>query len=181
MDSLWPWLAVAATGALHGLNPAAGWVFVAWGGQGRARVLQALAPVALGHLAAVGLVAVGVPAALQRGFDVDRSTLQWLAASMMLLLVAHHFHCRTTANQTPGRLPVLLWSFAMGTAHGAGWMLLPALASWCGSDLPARDITASGSLLLACAALGVHLAAMIVTMAVMVAGASAARRWLLAA
>jgi hypothetical protein len=32
MASLWPWLAVAAAGALHGLNPATGWMWAAcWG------------------------------------------------------------------------------------------------------------------------------------------------------
>lgn len=32
MQSVWPWLAVAGAGILHGLNPASGWVFAAaWG------------------------------------------------------------------------------------------------------------------------------------------------------
>ena len=34
MASLWPWLAVAGVGALHGLNPASGWI---WAGLGPAR------------------------------------------------------------------------------------------------------------------------------------------------
>lgn len=32
MASLWPWLAVAGVGALHGLNPATGWMFAAASG-----------------------------------------------------------------------------------------------------------------------------------------------------
>ena len=32
MDSLWPWLAVAGMGALHGLNPATGWLLAAAAG-----------------------------------------------------------------------------------------------------------------------------------------------------
>ncbi|HEX7891538.1 MAG TPA: hypothetical protein VF522_19460 [Ramlibacter sp.] len=31
MDSLWAWLALAGAGALHGMSPAAGWMFVACG------------------------------------------------------------------------------------------------------------------------------------------------------
>ena len=53
----WPWLAVAALGAYHGLNPAMGWLFaVALGLQEgrRGAVLRALPPIALGHEASVG-------------------------------------------------------------------------------------------------------------------------------
>ena len=47
MDSLWPWLAVAGAGALHGLNPCTGWGLAAVCGirAGHARdVLAALRP-----------------------------------------------------------------------------------------------------------------------------------------
>jgi len=50
----------------------------------------------------------------------------------------------------------------MSTAHGAGLMLVPALVPLCmGEASAARDITASGTLLLAMAAVGVHSAAML--------------------
>jgi hypothetical protein len=49
-------------------------------------------------------------------------------------------------------------------------MLVPALASFCSSDMPAREITVSGSLLLGLAAVGVHLAAMLATTAALAAG-----------
>jgi hypothetical protein len=29
MANLWPWLAIAGLGALHGLSPATGWMFAA--------------------------------------------------------------------------------------------------------------------------------------------------------
>src|SRR5262245_36174361 len=68
MQTSWPWLALAALGAYHGLNPGMGWLFaVALGLQERRRaaVLRAFAPIALGHLAAiaavVGLVSVAQP------------------------------------------------------------------------------------------------------------------------
>ena len=58
----------------------------------------------------------------------------------------------------------------MATAHGAGLMLVPALVPLCLADNPAREITASGSLLLALAAVGVHTAAMLVTTGVIATG-----------
>ena len=65
----WTWLAPAALGAGHGLNPGMGWLFaVALGMQeGRASaVWRALTPLALGHALAVG-AAVVTATALGRG------------------------------------------------------------------------------------------------------------------
>ena len=55
----WPWLALILLGAWHGLNPGMGWLFaVALGLQHRSRraVFGALAPIALGHALAIGMV-----------------------------------------------------------------------------------------------------------------------------
>src|SRR5436853_620916 len=63
LNTLWPWLSLAALGAFHGLNPAMGWLFaVALGLQERRlrAVTMALGPIALGHALAIGLVAVAV-------------------------------------------------------------------------------------------------------------------------
>jgi hypothetical protein len=52
VSGAWPWLALAGLGAFHGINPAMGWLFaVALGLHrgGRAVVLEALVPIALGH------------------------------------------------------------------------------------------------------------------------------------
>src|SRR3954453_11542057 len=54
------WLTLAALGAYHGLNPAMGWLFaVSQGLQhgDRREVVRAFAPIAVGHEAAVVLVA----------------------------------------------------------------------------------------------------------------------------
>ena len=54
---MWPWLALLALGAFHGINPAMGWLFaVALGLQRRRRrvVLASLLPLALGHGLAIG-------------------------------------------------------------------------------------------------------------------------------
>ncbi|CAA2109551.1 hypothetical protein [Variovorax paradoxus] len=165
MSGLWPWLAVAGAGALHGLNPATGWMFAAaWGvgSRDRAQALRALMPIGLGHAASVGLVA-GV---VVLGVSMGRVMLQVVAGALLAAVVALHVFRRRTA---PGRSPspaghagLALWSFMMSTAHGAGLMLVPALVPLCmGEASAARDITASGALLLAMAAVGVHSVAML--------------------
>jgi hypothetical protein len=57
----WPWLALAALGAYHGLNPGMGWLFaVVLGLQERRRsaVLRALPAIAVGHEASIAVVAL---------------------------------------------------------------------------------------------------------------------------
>lgn len=165
MSSLWPWLAVAGVGALHGLNPASGWLLAAAGGvraRDPGRALRLLGPIAAGHLASVALVAALVGGAVARGFAFDRLALQLGAGALLvLLLLRRHF----------GRAGLALWSFIVSTAHGAGLMLVPALLPFCLSDDPAREITASGSMLLALAAVGVHMAAMLAVTGLLAGGA----------
>jgi hypothetical protein len=179
MTSLWPWFAIAGAGALHGLNPAAGWAFGAWAGRGGALpMLRALMPVAAGHVCAVLVVAVAVPIALQLGLQFHPVLAQGIAAALLFAVVARHVLGRRHAcHSAPAtRTAVALWSFIVGTAHSAGWMLVPALVPLCASDAAVREITASGSIALAVAAVGVHLAAMLATTAAMAAGARSALR-----
>jgi hypothetical protein len=160
MGELWPWLAVAGLGALHGLNPAGGWPFAAaWG-------RRALLPLAAGHLASVGLVA-GV---IALGLAIDRRVLMLGAGALLPVTIVLHRRGHLVHAAPAG---LALWSFVVATAHGAGLMLVPALIPLCLSDVPARAITASGSLALALAAVGVHLAAMLCVTALL---GSAARR-----
>ena len=173
MATLWPWLAVAGVGALHGLNPANGWMFsAACGVQARdqSQARRALLPIGIGHVASIAIVAF----ALAQGLSMDRTLVQGLAgallvgvASTRLLLGAGR---RTPISARGGHAGIALWSFLMATAHGAGLMLVPAVASMCLADNPAREITASGSLVLALAAVGVHAAAMLATTGVIAAG-----------
>lgn len=176
MDGVWPWLAVAAMGALHGLNPAAGWALAAFArrGDGKARMLRALLPLAAGHLASVLALAAAVPLALELGWDYDPLVPQGLAAGLLLVLVLRHL--RGGHRSHAWGCGLALWSFIVGTAHGAGWMLVPALVPLCGGDTPARELTASGSLLAALGAVGVHVAAMFATMAAVASGARRAAR-----
>ena len=172
----WPWLAVAGVGALHGLNPATGWAFVAARdarGGDRVRAWRALVPIAAGHAASVALIA----ALAALGLVAQRGVLPWLAGGLAVFVAAVHVsgHLPHRMRHAAGQAGLALWSFTMGTVHGAGMMLVPALIPLCLSGSPAREITASGSMLLALAAVVVHMAAMLAATASMAALAS--RAW----
>ncbi|HYD59477.1 MAG TPA: hypothetical protein VEC35_03940 [Noviherbaspirillum sp.] len=171
MDSLWAWLVVAGMGALHGLNPATGWMFAAaWAvrSRNRAQALRALIPIAVGHAASVALVG----AAVAFGLSMDRVVLQTLAGGLLVVVAIAHLSGRTpkVACALAGHAGLALWSFMMSTAHGAGLMLMPALIPLCIGDASAREATASGSLRLALAAVGVHTAAMLAVTGVIATG-----------
>jgi hypothetical protein len=76
------------------------------------------------------------------------------------LVVSGHRH-RVRFGMTTGMVGLGAWSFLMASAHGAGLMLVPVLIPLCLSSSPARELTASGSLPVALAAVGVHMAAML--------------------
>jgi hypothetical protein len=163
-------LAVAGLGALHGLSPATGWMFAAARGVRAGdvgQVRRTLLPIALGHAASIGIVL----GALARGIVMDRALVQCAAGAVLLVAAACRWRpagATRIANRHAvgihapvGQVGIALWSCLMATAHGAGLMLVPALVPLCMADTPAREITASGSLLLALSAVGVHLAAML--------------------
>lgn len=169
MAGLWPWLAVAGVGALHGLNPATDWLFAAASGvrsRDGSQALRALLPIAAGHAVSVALVATTVAF----GASADPLPLQAAAAVLLLAVALHHLAGRR-ARLPAGPVALALWSFMVATTHGAGWMLVPALLPLCIGDGPVRDITASGSLLLALAAVAVHAAAMLAVTAIVASGA----------
>lgn len=172
MDSLWSWLAVAGVGALHGLNPASGWLLAAaWGlrSQDRAQALRALLPIAAGHAAAVALVA----AAVALGLALDRQLLQALAGGSLLLVAGARLWRRGPARAwaPAGHAGLALWSFMMSSAHGAGLMLVPALMPLCLGAGPGAEVGATGALALALVAVGVHGAAMLAVTGAMASGA----------
>ena len=130
-DALWPWLSLALLGVYHGVNPAMGWLFaVALGLQEgrRSAVLRALPPIALGHEASIGL-AVALVAGLQ--LVADPTGLRVAAAGALVLLGLYKFtrprsHPRWVGMRVTSR-DLVVWSFLMSSAHGAGLMLLPIL------------------------------------------------------
>jgi hypothetical protein len=170
MSGLWPWLAVAGAGALHGLNPAGGWAFMAARGRepgGRSRAWHALAPVAIGHAAS----AAAIVALAALGLVTRRGALPWLAGGLAAFAAVLHLAggLPQRLRAVAGQAGLALWSFGMGVVHGTGLMLVPALIPLCLSGSPAREITASGSLALALVAAAVHMAALLTATGVMAA------------
>lgn len=131
LTTAWPWLTLAALGAFHGLNPAMGWLFaVALGLQERrARaVTAALGPIALGHALATGSAAGAV---LALGLIVPQPMLLAIGGITLLAFAAYKLatrfrHPRWVGMRVTPR-DLVLWSFLMASAHGAGLMLAPLL------------------------------------------------------
>ncbi len=155
---VWP---AAALGAFHGLNPAMGWLFaVALGLQDRRRsaVLAALVPIALGHAASVALVGIALAAA---GFAIPARALRLAAGGVLVAFggfrLARPFAHPRWVGMRVGFRDLVLWSFLMASAHGAGLMLAPVFLGLPG---PAGSMHASGGL----AILAAHTAAMFLVM-----------------
>ncbi|BCJ41763.1 hypothetical protein GCM10010168_74510 [Actinoplanes ianthinogenes] len=162
--------ALVALGAFHGLNPAMGWLFaVARGMQERSRsvLLRSLPPIAAGHLASVAIVAAVISATR----SVVAANVVGIAGGVLLvgfglwrLLSERHFRwagMRLSSAQLAG------WSFLMSSAHGAGLMLLPVLAT---TPVPVTHAGhamsgSPGGALTGLAAAGVHTVAMFTVMA----------------
>jgi hypothetical protein len=152
-EGLAPWLLVAGLGAFHGLNPAMGWLFaVALGlhrGSGRV-VAWALLPIALGHALAI---AAAVAAFLLAGAVLELAILRRVAGGLLLAwafwVVRRGHPRRVRVGMTTGAAGLVLWSFTMASAHGAGLMLLPALAPICfsGGVVPQLATTSGRALL----------------------------------
>jgi hypothetical protein len=143
---------VVVLGAVHGINPAMGWLFaVSLGlqaGNGRA-VWRALIPLALGHALAI---AVAVAAAALLGVVLPISWLRWVAAGALLSFGAFHLlrhrHPRF-GGMCVGARDLTVWSFLMASAHGAGLMVLPFVLGVTvqGAHAHAEHATATAGLL----------------------------------
>lgn len=142
----WPWLAAIALGAFHGLNPAMGWLFaVALGLQERKlrAVTAALGPIALGHLLATGATAavvllLGVAISPRLALPIVGAVLLGFAA---FKVITRFRHPRWVGMRVTAR-DLVLWSFLMASAHGAGLMLAPLLLSL--GEAPSDIALASG-------------------------------------
>ncbi|WP_343232353.1 hypothetical protein [Microvirga terricola] len=169
-STLWPWLTLAGLGAFHGLNPAMGWLFAVALGlhrQSRGVVFLALAPIALGHAAAVAVVLMAV---VVFGAVLDMTLLARASGIVLVIWALAHalfgHRGRVRVGMQAGLVGLALWSFMMAGAHGAGLMLVPPLLTLCASSGPAAEVGANTSLPIALAALGVHTAAMLATIGV---------------
>lgn len=165
MRELWPWLTLLGLGAYHGINPAMGWLFaVALGLHRRRRavVLQALAPLALGHAAAI-VATLAAVAALGR--VLDATVLRTAAGALLFAWGLYHVLRRpphpVRVGMRAGFAALLLWSFVMALAHGAGLMLVPVFYGWPAGMAGFHGPLTSASLAVALAAVGVHTLAML--------------------
>ena len=116
---------------------------------------------------------VGPGAASDRcrlGLVVDRAILNQLAGAALIAWALWHglygHRRRPVVGMQTGLLGLALWSFLMATAHGAGLMLVPALLPLCSSSVAASPLTSQAAIPIAVAALALHTAAMLVTIAV---------------
>jgi hypothetical protein len=132
----WPWLALIALGAYHGLNPAMGWLFAVSLGlqEGRREaVLRAFWPIALGHAAAIALV---VAAVLALQVVIPLQVLKYVGAGALILFGLYKLirrkHPRWVGMRV-GFRDLTLWSFIMASAHGTGLMLVPVLLKLSGT------------------------------------------------
>ncbi|HEY1362278.1 MAG TPA: hypothetical protein VGF60_08545 [Xanthobacteraceae bacterium] len=164
---IWPWLALAGIGLFHGINPAMGWLFAVALGLHRnsqRAVLLSLVPIALGHAAAVAAVLAAV---LALGLIVDRPTLSALAAAVLIGWALWHalygHRQRLRVGMQAGAAGLLLWSFLMASAHGAGLMLIPVLSPICAFGAPGAVASGTVTALLA---LGLHTATMLAAIAI---------------
>src|SRR5690242_8166634 len=156
LEAPWAWLALAGLGAFHALNPAMGWLFAVALGlyRGSRRiVLLSLPSIALGHALSIWLVAAAV---MTTGAAIGARALRPAAGAILLLWAAYHalygHGDGVRIGMTTGLAGLVLWSFLMATAHGAGLMLAPALIPLCaGNPVLGRE-----TLLLSVAAVAVH-------------------------
>lgn len=117
-------------GAYHGINPGMGWLFaVALGMQEQrgSAVVRSLVPLAIGHALAIGIV---VLAASLLGMMLPLMAIRYGVAALLVGLgiycLVGHSHPRWIRMRV-GFRDLTVWSFLMGSAHGAGLMLLPVL------------------------------------------------------
>jgi hypothetical protein len=128
------WLAVIALGAYHGLSPGMGWPLAVangmWAKKDRA-VFATLLPLACGHFLA--MAAALLPLSLLLAY-VDWSQSVRIAAGAVVAAfgvfkLVNRRHPRALARLGPNHL--VLWSFLVATAHGAGLMLAPVFLGLC--------------------------------------------------
>lgn len=169
MSGLWPWLALAGLGAFHGLNPAMGWLFAVALGLHRhslAAVLLALPPIAFGHAVSIAMVAGAFAAA---GVLVNQRVVQVSAGVLLIGWSAYHqlygHRHRVRFGMKTGQAGLVVWSFLMATAHGAGLMILPAMIPLCLASQATGEMSAGGPAAAALAAVALHTAAMLVVTA----------------
>jgi len=133
-------------GVYHGINPGMGWLFAVALGMQQQRasaVAKSLLPIAIGHAAAIGVVVI---AAALLGTALPVAAIRYLVAAILIGLgiqyLLRHRHPRWVRMRV-GFRDLVMWSFLMASAHGAGLMVVPVLLG--SSTVQAADHTAGHS------------------------------------
>lgn len=166
MSGAGPWLALAGLGAFHGINPAMGWLFAAALGMhrhSRRVVVTATFAIAAGHALSIAVV---VAAVVALGGFLDARVLRLAAGVLLIAWAGYHalygHRHRTRVGMRTGLAGLVLWSFLMASAHGAGLMLIPVLMPMV--EVAGHSMPMSTSVPVSVAAVGVHtLATLLVT------------------
>jgi hypothetical protein len=133
MPDTWAALYITGLGALHGLNPAMGWLFAGALGvdrQSHATVIAALLPIAIGHALSI---AVGAGLMVAAGVIISADWVRVGCAVVLAGWAIVHWRWRHSIRlgSQAGLMGLAAWSFLVATAHGAGVMLWPALMPAC--------------------------------------------------
>lgn len=182
MSDAWQWLALIGLGAFHGVNPAMGWLFaVALGLQEgrRGAVVKALPPIALGHALSVLMVVISFTMVqLVIAPDLLKPATVTVLIGLGGYRLVRGYRHRVRVGMRTGFAGLALWSFLMASVHGAGLMILPLLLgmlapaqlmalSLCGPGAEMTGmIAALGSAAAGLAVVLVHMAAMLVVIAI---------------
>lgn len=168
------WLALIGLGAFHGVNPAMGWLFaVALGIHRRSRriVVEATFAIAVGHALAIAAV---VAAVIALGGFVEPRILRRIGGAVLIGWAIYHVlygrRHRVRVGMRTGLAGLVLWSFLMASAHGAGLMLIPVLVPAVGAHAAAHGMAMGQTLAISAGAVAVHtLATLVVTGAIALA------------
>jgi hypothetical protein len=175
LNAIWPWVVLLCLGAFHGINPGMGWLFAVALGLQEQRlqaVFRALWPIAIGH--ALSILAVVLVVGMLQVVLPERF-LHWLSAGVLcafgLYKLIRSRHPRWVGMRVNFK-DLVLWSFLMASAHGAGLMLVPVLLQWPRADYAhaqliqglSPDVIAH-SLELLLAAVAVHTVSMLIVTA----------------
>lgn len=176
----WSWISLILLGSFHGINPAMGWLFaVALGIQRRSSraLTDALGSILIGHALSVGMVVAAVWVLGE--FLPEELTLLFGGGVMLTFAgwkIASRFRHKVRFGMRVNSRELIAWSFVMATAHGAGLMLVPPILAMRSNSV--QQVAASGhnhaehlqavagesdnGVLLALAAVGLHMLAMFV-------------------
>jgi hypothetical protein len=133
---LWLWAAIVVSGLYHGINPGMGWPLAVAAGlmdKSARALLATLWPLSAGHLLAmlVMLLPFAMLLALVQWERQIQAGASLIVIGYGVLRMAYPRHPRVLARIGPTRL--VLWSFVVAIAHGAGLMLVPIYLGLCES------------------------------------------------